>query len=204
MHPIPSRSPPSKLQPHEAPIPLSAFPVDFIFISSNKVDLPAPSTISSHPMPSLIPHLGYNLLETPPLVLADNTIDALVIRAQAEIKMARDHGITAGCVLLELKTRITDKTSDEGREWGWAWRFFVSAKLQRNYSHVQRLIRYSQDPDSAVAHKQQMRQLNRKRREKKENVVYVDHQPPAAPPAEENVVPLNPTRRWRADLQTTY
>jgi hypothetical protein len=80
-------------------------------------------------------------------------LDQLIRRAKVDMKQADDLQLRAGRTLRELKDRITERASPEGQEWGWNWRGFVEAKLDKSYSHVQRLISYvnSADPEKAVA-----------------------------------------------------
>jgi hypothetical protein len=80
-------------------------------------------------------------------------LDQLIRRANVDMKQADDLQLKAGRTLQELKDRITERASLEGQEWGWNWRGFVQAKLDKSYSHVQRLISFvnSADPEKAVA-----------------------------------------------------
>ena len=89
----------------------------------------------------------------------DDTIDALTERANQNLKDAEEYEteadkavLAAGKALAELKTRITNKESDEGKEWAHSWPQFVKAKIGRTPQHCNRLIKLatSADPQEAL------------------------------------------------------
>jgi hypothetical protein len=89
------------------------------------------------------------------------TIELLTTRARALLRKEKDARLSAGYVLIELKKRITDKSTTEGQPWNWSWRTYVAgdpdsgipAMLERTVRDADRLISYvkSDDPAATIA-----------------------------------------------------
>jgi hypothetical protein len=89
------------------------------------------------------------------------TIELLTARARALLRKEKDARLSAGYVLIELKKRITDKSTTEGQPWNWSWRTYVAgdpdsgipAMLERTVRDADRLISYvkSDDPAATIA-----------------------------------------------------
>jgi hypothetical protein len=89
------------------------------------------------------------------------SIELLTTRARALLRKEKDARLSAGYILIELKKRITDKSTTEGQPWNWSWRTYVAgdpdsgipAMLERTVRDADRLISYvkSDDPAAAIA-----------------------------------------------------
>lgn len=100
-------------------------------------------------------------------------ISQLVFRARALIKSGDDKLVSAGVVLAELKERVTDRSTDEGKEWHWAWRRFVEQNdlgvtrkdgpISVNYAN--RLIGYAGSPEKVEERRKTEGDRIRKKRE---------------------------------------
>jgi hypothetical protein len=89
------------------------------------------------------------------------SIELLTTRARALLRKEKDARLSAGYILIELKKRITDKSTIEGQPWNWSWRTYVAgdpdsgipAMLERTVRDADRLISYvkSDDPAATIA-----------------------------------------------------